>query len=680
MSEEQARAVSGDAIAFNENITLHPGTPLPHYNRGVIKAYAAEGTGSVSSNLFVLVCDPQYIPRSNISNVYTAFAAQNIARLVNAGKVIWPPDQAERFCLIYEQIAGKPIVEKDDGHATLAVRHDFVVNNILRPLTNVLSEFYENGFIHGAIHPGNMFASQNGGDYENIVLGECLSHPCGSQTPPFYETIARAQTWNIAKGQGSYADDMYSLGATLAVFLRSQDPLAGMDEDQILQTKIDRGSYTALLGDERLNGAVIEMLRGLLHDDASERWTLTELEAWLDGRRLSPKQNMKRAKASRPLEIDDIPCFTAVDLAKALVKNPQETIRMVEGGEIEQWLVRAMGKKMLHNRYEIAVDSVEEQGKSGGAYAERLTSFLCTALDPEGPIRFGPLRLLPEGIGNAMVASVLQKKSLQAYGDMISSRAVSYWLDQQDTGSSEISMLISKFDNCRSYLRQTNVGYGIERCIYFLSPEAPCLSEPFRKYYIRTPEGFLYALDDLLSKGAAPKLPIDRHVAAFISVRDGSLIDSYLNDLNSRNEDMVLMGTIRTLAIIQKKAKLSNFPHIFNWLEKISEPLYGRFHDRELQKKIRHKIADAKSKGNIAEFATYLGDPGVLEKDYNNFMHAQREYEAFYREKEHLKAQINSNHRFGYATGQDIAALCSTVLSGLAILVMGIIQLTGKGF
>ena len=72
-------------------------------------------------------------------------------------------------------------------------------------------------------------------------------------------------------------------------------------DEQIVEHKIEHGSYTSLVGKDRFRGALLELLRGLLYDDSNQRWTLEDVQAWVDGRRLSPKQSPKRIKASRPV-------------------------------------------------------------------------------------------------------------------------------------------------------------------------------------------------------------------------------------------------------------------------------------------------------------------------------------------------------------------------------------------
>ena len=45
--------------------------------------------------------------------------------------------------------------------------------------------------------------------------------------------------------------------------------------------------------------SLLEPLRGLLSDTLDERWTMEELEMWLDGQRLTPLQKKAKPKLEK---------------------------------------------------------------------------------------------------------------------------------------------------------------------------------------------------------------------------------------------------------------------------------------------------------------------------------------------------------------------------------------------
>jgi hypothetical protein len=116
-----------------------------------------------------------------------------------------------------------------------------------------------------------------------------------------------------------------------------------MEDEQILQTKIERGSYPALVGQVRLPLAITEVVRGLLVDDSRQRWTVNDLDLWLSGRRLSPKQPQVARRAARPLEFQGQDLWFARTAARALGRNPAVSTPIIENGELDKWLRRSLG-------------------------------------------------------------------------------------------------------------------------------------------------------------------------------------------------------------------------------------------------------------------------------------------------------------------------------------------------
>ena len=117
----------------------------------------------------------------------------------------------------------------------------------------------------------------------------------------------------------------------------------------------------------------MELLRGLLHDDPTQRWTLDEIQVWLDGRRLTPKQALTRKKAARPFPFAGTRYTQTPLLAMALDSYPSEAVKIVDDGSLEQWLARSLEDEQAVERYEEALQYSIQGGRSGG-YADRLVS------------------------------------------------------------------------------------------------------------------------------------------------------------------------------------------------------------------------------------------------------------------------------------------------------------------
>lgn len=662
--KEATPGVAG-SVAFDEDIEIRVDKRLPEYDVGPVKAYAARGSGKKSGEYIAIVCEKDIMPRSRAFPVYAKIINPALARLVTAGVVYWPSAGEQKLVLLYENTLGKPLLKVGEK-AALDWRQEDVLETILPSMVSVLIDFRDKDFVHGNIRPTNMFdgGTASGG---RVVLGECLSTPPSFAQPVLYETIERGMADPIARGLGTHADDMYAFGVSLAVILRGSDPMEGLDSIKIIRQKIEIGSYAAITGKDRFTGAILELLRGLLYDDPMQRWTIDDVQAWLDGQRLSPKQAAKKLRASRPLVFNGKKFFTPHQLAMDLGEDVSAAVTLIEEGTLEQWLERSLEDKLAIERMEKAVASAGEGGRGPG-YWERLACYLSMALDPEAPLRYKGLSLRPDGIGAALARAIVARQEIQPYAELISQNVILSWLDGQENVGIDIGGMIGKFDSCRSYLKQTAIGYGLERCLYTICPESHCLSEKLRPYYVRSPEDLMYAFEDMISRGDAPAAFFDRHICAFLSVKDSKTINSYLPDLNADEPYRKALGTLKALANIQQRSKMGNFPHIARHMASFLTPLYLRYHDRELRENFREKIDRTKEVGDLAKMSAFFENTEIIKKDHSAFRRAMMDYYQISREKKKLEHKMSREGQFGRGTGRQIAALFSSAVAGLVIV------------
>lgn len=660
----KANALIGD-VAFNENITIYAGNRLPQYDRGPVKAYAARGVDKMPSNLFALICEEHLTPRTLKTQNYTTIVNPSLAHLVASGVVGWTPAGKEKYCFVFENTLGNPLM-KDDLHGALGMKPDTALNAVIRPLVNVLADMRDKDIFHGNIRASNIY---DGGvrNLERVVLGECLSCPVSYLQPAVYETIDRAMCASIGRGPGTPQDDVYALGVSLAMMLRHSDPTEGLSEEEIIERKMDDGSYSVLLGKDRLTGSILELMRGLLYDDENQRWNIDEVMIWLDGRRLSPKQTSRRVKASRPVPFMGKKYMRPELLANDLKKNFGEARQLIEDNELEQWLSRALEDKAATARYEDALRLAEEGGK-GADYAERLATRMSIALHPEGPITYKNISVLPEGVGTALTEAFIMKRDLQAYHDFFMNYFITQWVDSQAKNVPDVSNLVGRFDGARAFLRIKGLGGGLEKCIYAMNPEVHCLSEKIAAFHVRTPEDLMRAYEKLSQSPGHPALFFDRHIVAFLSVKDRKNIDPHLHDLNSPENYRRVLAEAKTLATIQKRSQMEKFPGIAKWVVENLGPVYERFHDRELRTKIQKAAERLVETGDLAKIVFLFDDPAVYQNDNVEFRRSMRRYHDLEQETIQIERALRDEATLGRETGHQVAAIVAGILAGIVIM------------
>lgn len=668
------RSVQSAVAVLNGEIEILTGRRLSYLDRGESLAFAARARGDSHEKYFALICENRLVPRSLATTKFAGIINPGIVRLVTSGVAYWPPAQGQRYVFVYENTLGKALM-KTTGQGGLGWKQDAVMKSFIRPMVNILMDLRDADMVHGCINPMNIFDGGTEDGQDRIILGECLSAPPSYLQPPVFEPVERAMTDPLAKGTGTSEDDLYAFGVTITTVLRTKDPLAGMNKDDIIRHKVELGSYAALTGKERFTGAILELLRGLLYDDRVQRWTLDEISAWLDGQRLSPKQSSKKQKASRPIHFASDRYHRPVLLAMDLDSNQAEAVQMIDGGALEQWVSRSLEDALTRGRLEQALETSREGGRGPG-YWDRLLSRVSIALDPEAPIRFKGLRMHPEGIQYALADAFMTKKDLMPFADLINQQLVMIWLGAQQDVRVDVGNLITKFDSCRAFLRQNTLGYGIERCLYFLCPESPCVSERLAGYYVQDPEALLAAFEDMADSPKRPDLFIDRHIAAFLSVKDRRMIDPFFLELNADEYYKKVLANIKILATIQKRSHLGAFPGVAAWVADSLDPVYECFHDRDLRTFLREKVDKLKKTGDLVKIVTLLDDNELRQRDFLAFRQAMEDYRAMGGEDDELRQKLEKPESFGRETGQEVAAIVSGFLAGIFILVLAFMHFT----
>ncbi|MCD8566369.1 MAG: hypothetical protein LRY36_00255 [Alphaproteobacteria bacterium] len=676
--EKAARPDAGKASPIVEVaglIQVNSEKRLPQFDMGPIKAYYASSEKRRDiGNMVAYVCEPHLVPRHRKTPQYETVINQHLIKLGKCGMAFWPPAGREAYIFVYVDNLGKPLIPAQEKQA-LGLKEEVVRDKIIRPMVSILQDYRDKDFVHGSIRPSNIF---DGGSstYDRVILGECLTTPSSYNQPVAYETIERGMTDPVARGMGTQIDDIYSLGATVAALVRTHDPIFGLPDEEIIKLKMQNGSFSTLTGRDRFTGTILDFLRGTLNDDPEQRWGIEEIMAWLDGRRLNPKKTGKKYKANRPLTFNDESYFYTSDLAMDLHKNPSEVRKIVENGDLDNWLTRSFEKNKTPQRVVDAVNLTREGGVGKGM-EERLVCNLSCALDPNAPIRYIGHSMMGDGVGSALAEAFSFRRGLEIFHDIFMSGMAMNWARYQERTTLDVNGLMSKFDSCRSFLRQDKIGFGLERCLYHINPEVRCMSERFDNYYVSSPETMIMAYEDLCSRKKAPANFLDRHIVAFLMARDSKVIEPFLPEVRAEEPHRVVMGQLKCLATIQRMAQIGPLPHVAGVFRDMFGALYKRFHDAELKERLQKSVEKYVQAGDLAKLSEIFENQDVIQKDFKAFKLAMKEYRELSRELGRLESRLVDSSGFGTETGQEAAAVVSSIIAGIIILCVAFMYLSG---
>ncbi|HYG85732.1 MAG TPA: serine/threonine protein kinase [Azospirillum sp.] len=666
-AQTAAHAMSGDAVKLAERYEILPGTALPGLNSVGGNAYAARPLRDKRTEAFAIICSGGVLPRSDVASTFANVDSPAIMKLLDWGVVDWPPDRARRFCLVFEKPAGRRLMNSL-AEPIEPIPEEQLTRQVVQMVVGALRELSGRGVTHGAIRPTNLFYRELASG--TLMLGEGVSAPSGFGQPALLETIERGMAIPAGRGNGTIGDDLYSLGVTLLILLLGRNPVTGLDDEALVQAKIERGSYPALVGQMRLPLGIGEVIRGLLVDDPKQRWTLNDLDLWLSGRRLSPKQPQIPKRGARPMEFQGQDYWYCRTLARAFTRTPAAATTVIESGELDKWLRRSMGDDIRADAVANAIQTASS-GK-GGSAADRLVARVCMALDPPAPIRYRGKAMLPDGFGPVLAEAFLRGEPLQPVADVIVNQLPMFWVNVQTEFRPEFVPLVHAFDQLRTFLDRTAPGLGLERVLYEANPTMPCISPLVQDQYPMTPPDVLRALDLKASGGERGKEPIDRHIAAFLTARHKRTEEMLYSQLSASVDPIRrVIAMLTILADVQVRTATEPLPHLSAWMVSLLDPAFRRFHSRQQQEEVRRQAEAAAHNGRLGELLKIVDDPNALRRDKSEFEAAQLAYREADTEIEKLRRLLADRDSIIEGTGRQVAAIASSLISTL--LVAGII-------
>ena len=217
---------------------------------------------------------------------------------------------------------------------------------------------------------------------------------------------------------------------------------------------------------------------------------------------------------------------------------------------------------------------------------------------------------------------------------------------------------------------QQKIGYGIERCLYVLCPEAFCLSEKLAGYYVLSPEDMIFAFDKICQAGDAPVYFLDRHSIAFLGVHDGKLLENNIYDLDSGDERKKVLAELKIMAMLQKREKLKSFPALSQVFHKNLSCVYKSIKDKKIRRKTEKTMAGLAEKGDLSKMVSTIVDGNLFKTDTNEFLKARTEYSQLQKEYNDIEIGLQNQKTFGRKEARGYAVILSAILGGFSIVVL----------
>jgi hypothetical protein len=661
----------GKAISLDGRFEIHADAPLPQFDSPAAKAYSASEGRNQAMRMLALVCDPRMPQRMDFLSQIANFVPAGMMKMLDWGVVDWVPENRHRLVAIME-MPGAERVFPTTNATVRAMDESDLVGIVLSELLPVLRELQLRRLTHRAIRPTNLFFTDN--THKHVVLGEAFTSPPAYDQPDLMETIESAMADPAARGNGRFSDDLYALGATLLMLHLGRNSVADVSSEVLLANKINNGSYAALVGSYRISGPIVEVLRGLLMDDVKERWALTDLDLWMNGKRLTPKQPVLPPRATRPLVFGGEEHLNLRSLSFGFARHWESASPIVRSSNFENWLKRTLGDEERVNALVKAIGPLTSGG--GGETGDRVISRTCIVLDPPQPLHYKGLAVHVDGIGPAVALAIHQPMRRQVLSEIIASRLVLTWIAGQAEARPEFVAVQKMFESMPGLLGQSGPGYGFERIVYELNRDMPLVSPKFERFHIVEVNEFAKALEVIAQEPGRSAHPIDRHVAAFLGARAKAVTDQWLRPLVDAEGSMGLaLGVVRLLAMLQQTAKAGMMPHLCAWMLELLEPAVKAYNNRRRQKALREELEKAVARGVLADMVKPFDDAAALDRDKKGYAAATTNYARATAQVGNLEREAARRDQTAQQMGEKASAVACGIIASIAISIISIVYL-----
>ncbi|MGF1628528.1 MAG: hypothetical protein ACFCUT_03585 [Kiloniellaceae bacterium] len=656
-------------VMVSDRYRVHPENPLPALNApGGVKAYQATDERGSPKSLFALVCRRDVAPRTDVLTQFARFNRLPLVVPLRWGVAYWPPEKAYRFIIVLHQPGGERILPAAD--ATIdAWREDRVVRMVMSPLMPVFKELGGRNLTHRAIRADNLFFAD--ATRESVVLGECFSLPAGMAQPSIYEPIDSAMAMPEGRGHGLPADDYYALGVLILVLLCGGNPVPDLDEYEIVEAKISKGTYAALVGDTRLSLPMVEVLRGLLCDDAEERWRHDDLQLWLNGRHLSPKQALLPPKAARLFPFEAEEYNNAAALSYAMGRQWVAALQVIKSPELERWIRRSLSDDRRAATVASATHAVIGVGGGAPGLEDRVLSRVLVALDCQAPLRYKQVAVRIQGFSAAFAVNYHNEERRQTFAEIMLHKLPQTWIEAQPTLRADIVAFVRAFDLVGMHLTKPRIGYGLERALYALNAFWPCQSPLLTNDYVAELGDLLPALERVAQQGKTDRVPMDWHIGGFVSARMKITPDRAFTEMSDNNRpEMFNLGVVRLLAEVQDANGPQSLPHLAAWCAALLQPAVDRFRNRTRREEMNEMLRQLAGQGGLMALVKLVDNPDRQSADEEGFRRARAEFAALVEQMNWLRNGGLTKPAVVRASAREASTVVSGVIAAVAVLLI----------
>jgi hypothetical protein len=592
---------------------------------------------------------------------------QGVIKLIDSGMAEW--SSLDQWCqiLIFERPLGGRVLTTITSDIQEYHKID-IIRAVLEQGASALQYLQLRGHIHRAVRPDNLFFRD--AEKQDIILGEFMTAPPGFDQPLAFETAERGMASEGGRGRGNVSDDFYALGATVAFLQQAVNPVKGMTREQLIHAKITRSSYQTLVGGNLLTSTLLEPMRGLLEDDAGQRWDFDSYDLWASGRRVPAGQAPTRRRSPRPLKFGEFEHIEPKSLAYAMSLRPDTSIKLIKDGTLETWLSRGIEDKELAAVVAAQVEASKAKEQENRDVDYVLLAKVLILMDPSRPIHYKGAVFMPDGFGAAIATEMIRGGNIKDLAETIVHQIPTFWFESQEGGLASSANEDALFQELRLNLQKTGPGFGAERCLYESNTNLACRSPLLGGRYVAHIEDLLPALDLIEKNIDSKQRPYDRHIAAFIASHINSDIDELLDQTADSDDAVAALAVLKLYASMQVTLQLKETTGLSKWLGGQMGPVIRLYKSRGTRRRLEAEVPKLVRIGWLPDLLGLLDDYDARIKDSGDYADAREEFSEADAEIERIQENSTPESETVQRGAKQAAAVLSIVITCIVVTMM----------
>jgi len=632
---------------------------LSFLDKGQNQAYKAIDVKNPGVEFFAMISNPFVPYRLDFTEAMTVNHIPGIIDLLAHGPVRFG-EMDIRYVFIFEMPVGGLIFNQSDG----PLDEQIVLSKIVPQLIETLRALEKLNIPHRGIRADNLFYKDLA--QSDVVLGESITTPAGSDQFAVYEPIESANAHVFGRGVGNRARDVYAMGVLIVHLLSGRLPVENLTTEQIFTSKLDRGSYTLLTSGLTLSSRMQLLLKGLLHDDPARRWDVELLGKWREIMHDRAKMGSGDRQVPGTILVDGHTYDSPKLLANALAEVPKEACELLKSGKLAAWVKNSLRDNDTAEK--LADIQVTTRSRSRGQLRSELTATaqISNMLSPTGAIRYRDLAFSKDGLPNLLAYAFQTDDATMktSMAELLESGILVELLEDivGDQGQRRIGALLqSKVSDCLVYMKNKDrAGFGLERCFYELNPTAACLSPSLLGSHVTTMAQFMKVVEKKLTTPGNQINPFDRHCAAFIAAKASGQGKSFRQiGLGKPGSVEHSVGLLNMFGRLQNIYHPGPLPGFCIWIDSQLKPLIANLKSELRREFVIKRFEIARKSGNMGTILLAIDIQRQTKKDKKEYRQARSNFAGTGQLAVRLEAAIEERKAAASQYGNWIASVLS---------------------